>query len=398
MKNPVYFDTQNFPVAQMYFVDSLELTMDFPLHRHSFVELEYIRGGKGSNVINGVEYPLERGKASLLMPWHVHELKSDKDDPLQIYKCAFRTDFLASGDDPLGNLSRILLDMKDYQIVAELDEDSRDRFERVFQLALEESGKNAKYKDASMAALISEMVVLFLRCSDTVEQEGFTVWDVVRHVQMVYRNPALTVEDVASEFGYSVTQLNRLLKEETGLTFFEFLQEARVRSAGYLLLYTDMDIEDIADAVGYKSRSGLYATFARMKGMSPAVFREKNKGHARQGESLLYSMTYSKLIYYLHRHYAEDLTLDEVAKEFHYNKSYLCQLLAKDNTTFHDTLNEIRIYNACKLLGTTEKSVEVIAAEVGFGSAKSFYENFRKFRGCTPGEYREQMSKSETSI
>ena len=393
MKNPVYFDTQNFPVAQMYFVDSLELTMDFPLHRHSFVELEYICGGKGSNVINGVEYPLGPGKASLLMPWHVHELKSDKDDPLQIYKCSFRTDFLASGDDPLGKLSRVLLDMKDYRIVTELDEDSRDRFERVFRLALEESGKNVKYKDASMAALISEMVVLFLRCSDTVEREAFTVWDVVRHVQMVYRDPALMVEDVASEFGYSVTQLNRLLKEETGLTFFEFLQEARVRSAGYLLLYTDMDIEDIADAVGYKSRSGLYAAFARMKGMSPAVFREKNKGHARQGESLLYSTTYSKLIYYLHRHYAEDLTLDEVAKEFHYNKSYLCQLLAKDNTTFHDTLNEIRIYNACKLLGTTEKSVEVIAAEVGFGSTKSFYENFRKFRGCTPREYREANVK-----
>ena len=200
MKNPVYFDTQNFPVAQMYFVDSLELTMDFPLHRHSFVELEYICGGKGSNVINGVEYPLGPGKASLLMPWHVHELKSDKDDPLQIYKCSFRTDFLASGDDPLGKLSRVLLDMKDYRIVTELDEDSRDRFERVFRLALEESGKNVKYKDASMAALISEMVVLFLRCSDTVEREAFTVWDVVRHVQMVYRDPALMVEDVAYFF------------------------------------------------------------------------------------------------------------------------------------------------------------------------------------------------------
>ena len=398
MKNPMYFDTQNFSDTQMYFVDTLELSTGFPLHRHSFVELEYIRGGRGVNVVNGVEYPLSEGELSLLMPWHVHELKTDKEHPLQIWKCSFRTDFLATGKDSLGKLSRVLLNLKDYRIVTRLDEASRGRFEQIFQLTLEESKKNAKYKDASMAAFISELVILFLRCSQPLEQEGFTVWDVVRHVQTVYRDPELKGKDVAAKFGYSAAQLNRLLKEHTGLTFFEILQETRVRSAAYLLLYTDMDIIDVALAVGYKSRGGLYTAFSRMKGMSPALFREKNRGYMEQGESLIYSVTHSRLLYFLHKHYAEDLTLDEVAKEFHYNKSYLCQLLARDHTTFHDTLNEIRIYNACKLLATSEKSVEVIAAEVGFGSVKSFYENFRKFRKRTPGEYREEMSKSETSI
>ena len=101
----------------------------------------------------------------------------------------------------------------------------------------------------------------------------------------------------------------------------------------------------------------MYLSFERLKGMSPAAFREKNKQTNGRSETLLYSMTYTKLLYYLHKHFAENVTLDQVAKEFHYNKSYLCQLLAKDNTTFHDMLNEIRIYNACKLLGVTQKTV-----------------------------------------
>lgn len=393
MKNPVYIDTQNFPVAQKYFVDSLTLPSDFPLHRHSFVELEYIYGGKGSNIINGVEYPLSSGTASLLLPWHVHELKSDKADPLRIYKCSFRTDFLAGGNELMGHVSRILLEFKDYQLVTTLDEASRDSFESVFQLALKEKRNNANYKDAFMSALISELVILFLRCSHPTERVEFCVWDVARRIQLEYANPALSGEEVAQDFGYGLTQLNRKLKEEIGLTFFEMLQEARVRSACYLLIYTDMDVEDIAKMTGHKSRSGMYLSFERLKGMSPAAFREKNKQTNRRAETLLYSMTYTKLLYYLHKHFAENVTLDQVAKEFHYNKSYLCQLLAKDNTTFHDMVNEIRIYNACKLLGVTQKTVEVIAGEVGFGSVNAFYENFKKHRGCTPGEYREKHVK-----
>lgn len=389
MKNPVYIDTQNFPVQQMYFVDSLKLSMDFPLHRHSFVELEYICGGKGSNIINGVEYPLSAGKASLLMPWHVHELKSDKNDPLRIYKCSFRTDFLTKGNDPLGNISKTLPGLKDYQIVTQLDESSAKRFETIFQLALEESRQSANYKDASMAALISELVILFLRCSHPAEKSAFSVWDVVRYINMEYRNPDLTVEEVASGFGYSKAHLNRLLKEHTGLTFFEILQETRVRCAAYLLLSSEVDIEDIVKMTGYKSRSGLYGAFERLKGMSPAAFREKNEDRGRRGEVVIYSGTSSKLLYYLHKHYAEDLTLEGVAKEFHYNKNYLCQLLAKDHTSFHELLNEIRIYNACKLLRTTKRNVESIAEETGFRSMKSFYEIFKKLRGCTPSEYRE---------
>lgn len=395
MNGPVYLDTQNFSASQRYFVDSLKLPTDFPLHRHSFVELEYICAGNGSNIINGVEYPLTSGSASLLLPWHVHELKSDKTDPLQIYKCSFRTDFLSGSRELTGNIGKILLDYKDYQAVTLLDDESKKSFEQLFLLALKESRHSREYKDDFMSALISGLVVLFLRCSHPVERKEFDIWDVARRIQLEYANPKLNVETVAADFGYSTAHLNRMLKEKTGLTFFEMLQETRVRSASYLLVYTDLDIEDIARITGCRSRSGLYSSFERYKGMSPVGFREKNARKNRREDTLLYSMTYTKLLYYLHKHYAQDVTLDKVAEEFHYNKSYLCQLLAKDHTTFCDMLNEIRLYHACKLLRTSDKTIEFIAEEVGYGSANAFYENFKKYRRCTPKEYRMSNVKNE---
>lgn len=395
MNGPVYLDTQNFSTSQRYFVDSLKLPMDFPLHRHSFVELEYIYAGKGSNIINGVEYALAPGSASLLLPWHVHELKSDRKNPLQIYKCSFRTDFLSESGELMGNIGKILLDYKDYQAVTMLEDADRKSFEALFHLALEESRHSRIYKDNFMAALISQLVILFLRCSHPAERKEFDVWDVARRIQLEYANPNLNGETVAADFGYSLTHLNRLLKEEAGLTFHEMLQEARVRAAGYLLIYTDLDVEDVAKMSGCRTRSGLYSCFERYKGMSPAKFREKHAGKNRQEDTLLYSTTYTKLLYYLHKHYNRPLTLDEVAEEFHYNKSYLCQLLAKDHTTFRDMLNEIRLYHACKLLRTSDKMIEYIAEEVGYGSVNAFYENFKKYRGCTPKEYRTANVKNQ---
>lgn len=45
-RKPAYVDTQNFGLDDLFYVDELTMTKPFPLHRHSFAELHYIRGGQ----------------------------------------------------------------------------------------------------------------------------------------------------------------------------------------------------------------------------------------------------------------------------------------------------------------------------------------------------------------
>ena len=196
----------------------------------------------------------------------------------------------------MGHVGKMLLEFKDYQLVTMLDDAGRESFENVFRLALKEKRQNANYKDAFMSALISELVILFLRCSHPTERKGFSVWDVARRIQLEYANPVLDGEEVARDFGYSLAQLNRKLKSETGLTFFEMLQEARVRSACYLLIYTDMDIEDIAKMTGHKSRSGMYRSFERLKGARHVSREKRAKGRAVGNVALFHDLYEAALL------------------------------------------------------------------------------------------------------
>ena len=83
----------------------------------------------------------------------------------------------------MGHVGKMLLEFKDYQLVTILDDAGRESFENVFRLALKEKRQNANYKDAFMSALISELVILFLRCSHPTERKGVSVWDVARRIR-----------------------------------------------------------------------------------------------------------------------------------------------------------------------------------------------------------------------
>lgn len=392
MKTPTLIDAQNFATDQIFFFDDMMLRMDFLLHRHSFVEMEYIVCGGGENIVNGKKYELKRGAISLLMPWHVHELYADRIDPPRIKKCSFRIDMLDNGNALLKSVSSMIMNGGDYSPVVYFTEDESKCFEEVFDKALQENKSADAYKTELCSALTTEMVIMFLKkaTANTPERE-FSVWDILKTIETSFNKKDTTLENIAAKYGYSPSHVAKLLKEQIGMSFSEILDDVRIRNAQYMLIYTDASIEDIATSVGYKTKSGLYNMFVKLKGISPTMFRNENKKPTAPKDTLQYSYANAKIIYYLHKHYAEDITLEDVAEEFHYNKTYLSQLLSSDGTSFSDLIGEIRVYNACKLLKTTDLSVEEVAVETGFKSNETFYRTFKKCRRMTPNEYRKTV-------
>ncbi len=391
MKTPTLIDAQNFAADQIFFFDDMTLRMDFLLHRHSFVEMEYITDGHGENIVNGKKYELKRGAISLLMPWHVHEIYVDRKNFPNIKKCSFRIDTLEKGNALLKSVSTMIINAGDYQPVVYFSEEESKRFEEVFDKALEENKGANPYKTELCSALTTEMVIMFLKKAVKAKAEReSTVWDILKAVETAFNKKETTLENIAATFGYSASHVAKLLKEQAGMSFTEILDDVRVRNAAYMLMYTDSSVEDIAKSVGYKTKSGLYNMFMRLKGISPSMYREENKRATVPKDTLQYSYANAKIVYYLHKHYAEDITLEDVAEEFHYNKTYLSSLLSADGTTFSDLIGEIRVYNACKLLKTTKLSIEEVAENTGFKSNETFYRTFKKIRRMTPNEYRKR--------
>lgn len=101
-----------------------------------------------------------------------------------------------------------------------------------------------------------------------------------------------------------------------------------------------------------------------------------------------------KAVQYIHIHYAEKLTLRELAAKLHVHESYLSKLFKQNvGMNFSDYLNSIRIEQSISLLTTTNKSILEVSSAVGFEDQSYFTKVFRKIIGETPKKYRTLKAK-----
>lgn len=92
---------------------------------------------------------------------------------------------------------------------------------------------------------------------------------------------------------------------------------------------------------------------------------------------------------YIKIHFAEPLTLADVAKSVHLSESYFSSLFKKGcGSSFREYLNAVRVEEAKRLLDLMQQSVTEIALAVGFESQSYFSKVFRAVTGMTPKEYR----------
>jgi AraC-like DNA-binding protein len=105
------------------------------------------------------------------------------------------------------------------------------------------------------------------------------------------------------------------------------------------------------------------------------------------------------IIYYIHSHYQEDITLSELATRFSMSLSRISEVI-KETTgqNFLHFLNDLRLRHACSLLVSTKMSVSEIALEVGYGSYQTFSRIFRDSKGMVPKEYRKLRSIKESLV
>lgn len=92
---------------------------------------------------------------------------------------------------------------------------------------------------------------------------------------------------------------------------------------------------------------------------------------------------------YMIEHYAEDISLSEVAEHLGISGGYLSTLMNQSlKCGFVDYLNWVRIDRACCYLEQDFLKNYEIAYKVGFRDEKYFSKVFKKIKGMTPKEYR----------
>lgn len=92
---------------------------------------------------------------------------------------------------------------------------------------------------------------------------------------------------------------------------------------------------------------------------------------------------------YIHKYYADNILLNNIAMAVNISKSECCRCFKRIlKITPFEYLMEYRISKASELLLKSKEPISNIALDVGFNGISYFGKVFKKYRNCTPSEYR----------
>lgn len=117
-----------------------------------------------------------------------------------------------------------------------------------------------KYKSSTLTNLQQEQIIT--RLKELMERES------------PFLNPGFSLPDLAQQMNVSVHALSQAINDGLQKTFFEMTAEYRVTAAKKLLLeQAHVKVEEIAEQVGYHSKSSFNVAFKKYTGKTPSEYR-----------------------------------------------------------------------------------------------------------------------------
>lgn len=98
---------------------------------------------------------------------------------------------------------------------------------------------------------------------------------IIRIINDNIENPELNVEMLGQSAGISRVHLHRRLKDLIGMNPSDFIRNIRLQRACKLLQKQDIEITQVAYAVGFTSQPHFSTAFKRYTGFSPTVYRQR---------------------------------------------------------------------------------------------------------------------------
>jgi signal transduction histidine kinase/AraC-like DNA-binding protein/ActR/RegA family two-component response regulator len=144
----------------------------------------------------------------------------------------------------------------------------------------------------------------------------------------------------------------------------------------------EADIERLGRGVAAIMSKGLFNTTETLTRIEAALARHQALGGPTQ-------RLIRRAMGFIHAHYAEPLTREQIASHVHYSPDYLTDCFRQEQgVTPMAYLNRYRICQARKLLENGDLTITQVALAVGFSESAHFTRTFRREVGMTPRAYR----------
>jgi AraC family L-rhamnose operon transcriptional activator RhaR len=255
------------------------------LHAHSFFEICYVFGGKGTFTINGASHALTAGMIFVARPGEAHEIISSRGDPLALHFWAFTlvpsaTARPGTADESINRL------LEGFITSSQSVTDVEGPFDRTLLLMVDEITRRAPGFSRAIDGLTAKLMLDTARAfapgalaGEQIDPPAHSSAEAIVRTALRYLRDNLSrqieVRDVAAQVQLSQRQLSRLFHQSTGTSIIAYLTQLRIETACQLLIDKDTPIKQVARAVGYPNTHYFTTIFGRRTGTTPAVFRQK---------------------------------------------------------------------------------------------------------------------------
>jgi YesN/AraC family two-component response regulator len=107
---------------------------------------------------------------------------------------------------------------------------------------------------------------------------------ILRYLEAHFREDTF-FDDMAAELGISYSYMRKLVREATGRSILDNINQLRVREAKCLLLSTEKGAAEIARELGYRNIQSLNRYFKKYEGFTPGEFRIAGASPSANGRS-----------------------------------------------------------------------------------------------------------------
>jgi len=384
---------------------------------HNIPKLLFFTEGTGKIKIYNKEFDIVPNTLLMIFPWEIVEI-TQVEKPLAMMKISYNSVFnnfilnslnryKKSKNNILSLIKKIpvvyfnKIEAKTiknifYEIKNEVGLESLSDFKPFFDIRKEENATKDEF-DLSTVYItnkLTELIILIAKknirdekCANKKEEDDTNI---VKYIY-AHLNEKLTLNKLSVIFFMSESSISKYLEEVTGFMFNDLLRHMRISKALNLLVYTDLNIEEIAHLVGFVDGAHISNLCSKHLKMSPNKYREKYKDMYQIFNEKEQQLV-SDVIKYIYENYTKELTINDVTEKFNITDTKLNKILMSySGKRFIEFLNALKIDKACEMLLTTDKSVIDISFELGFNTVKTFNNNFSKLKNMSPTDFRKTV-------
>lgn len=227
--------------------------------RIDFVDVTYIVGGKAEYCVNSVTYPVKAGDLLCIPKGALRSAIGFPDDPVESY-CVNGSMRLLCGEDiklpfPVKTHIGMYPDIIDLYRALNAEWLSRD------------AGYGMRVR-ATWLMIMQRYFQLMIYKNDPSRVDN-RIKKVLRYVIDHYTEP-LTVQGMAEFTGLSPWYFGNFFKQETGMTFKQYLMSIRLNHAEDMLRSGEYNVSEVAAACGYSNIFYFCKVFKESRGVTPS--------------------------------------------------------------------------------------------------------------------------------